>query len=89
MASTNGLKGKAESVGSLQRSAPPNFGITCHRCGGLMVREFCADLMRSTGDLDFLASRCIQCGEIIDPIILQNRRRLRKITPESGVLAEA
>lgn len=45
----------------------------CARCGGLMVSDFCMDLVRETGELEFLASRCVQCGEIVDPLILKNR----------------
>ncbi len=40
-----------------------------------MVGEFCTDLLSSTGELEVLASRCVQCGEVLDPVILQNRRR--------------
>jgi PHP family Zn ribbon phosphoesterase len=39
----------------------------CSRCRGLMVIEPC---------FDFLAWRCVQCGDMIDPVILQNRQRL-------------
>jgi hypothetical protein len=39
-----------------------------------MVGEFCMDLLNGTGELEFLASRCVQCGEVVDPVILQNRR---------------
>ena len=46
----------------------------CSRCGGLMVVEQCFDLLSDSGYLDFLARRCVQCGELIDPVILQNRR---------------
>jgi len=46
----------------------------CLRCGGLMVTEQCFDLLSDNGHLDFLARRCVQCGELIDPVILQNRR---------------
>lgn len=46
----------------------------CWRCGGLMVIEHCFDLLDDTGHLDFLAQRCVQCGELVDPIILMNRR---------------
>jgi len=45
-----------------------------------MVREFCLDLLNSTGELDFVAGRCAQCGEVVDPLILQNRRRQRDAT---------
>ena len=40
----------------------------CARCGGLMVAEWCQDLS------DYSGQRCVQCGELIDPVILQNRR---------------
>jgi hypothetical protein len=48
--------------------------MSCVRCGGLMVPEFCMDLLNSTGELDCEARRCVQCGEVVDPLILQNRR---------------
>ncbi|MEO8340670.1 MAG: hypothetical protein ABI604_13290 [Nitrospirota bacterium] len=41
----------------------------CPRCNGLMVAEWCEDLS------DYRAQRCVQCGEIVDPVILQNRRQ--------------
>jgi hypothetical protein len=39
----------------------------CSRCNGLMVAEWCEDLS------DYTAQRCVQCGEIVDPVILRNR----------------
>ncbi len=39
----------------------------CPRCSGLMVAEWCEGLSNHT------AQRCVQCGEVIDPVILQNR----------------
>lgn len=46
---------------------------TCSRCGGLLVSDFCMDLLNSTGELEFAAKRCVQCGEVVDPVILRNR----------------
>ena len=46
----------------------------CVRCGGLMVLEQCFDLHSDNGHLDFPAKRCVQCGELVDPVILKNRR---------------
>lgn len=43
----------------------------CPRCGGLMVAEWCEDLS------DYTAQRCVQCGEVIDPVILHNRGALQ------------
>lgn len=45
----------------------------CPRCLGLMTKAFFADLEDDTGQFGFWALRCMQCGEIIDPIILRNR----------------
>ena len=39
----------------------------CPRCSGLMVAEWCEELS------DYTAQRCVQCGEVIDPVILRNR----------------
>ena len=45
----------------------------CTRCGGLMVADRYIDLLDDTGQLEFTANRCIQCGEVVDNIILRNR----------------
>ncbi|MCP9449055.1 MAG: hypothetical protein NNA21_03210 [Nitrospira sp.] len=47
---------------------------TCTRCGGLLVGHVCMDLLNSDRELEFAALRCIQCGDIVDPVILRNRR---------------
>jgi hypothetical protein len=39
---------------------------TCIRCSGLMVTEPCFEL---------IVWRCVQCGERVDPVILQNRQQ--------------
>jgi len=46
---------------------------SCARCGGLMVGDFCMDLLHSTGELELAAKRCVQCGEVVDPVIQRNR----------------
>lgn len=47
---------------------------TCLRCGGFMVNEAYMDLMNNTGELEGVTTRCVQCGDILDPVILRNRR---------------
>ena len=49
---------------------------SCSRCGGLLVREVCMDLFNPTGELEVNARRCVQCGAIVDPVILANRALL-------------
>ncbi|MEC4890957.1 MAG: hypothetical protein RI101_12955 [Nitrospira sp.] len=56
----------------------------CVRCGGFMVSDLCMDLLNSTGELAFAAKRCVQCGEVVDPVIVRNRRvRLESRTVRS------
>jgi tRNA(Ile2) C34 agmatinyltransferase TiaS len=43
--------------------------MKCHRCGSVMVYE----RFYGPGE-NFLGWRCIQCGEIIDEVILENRQ---------------
>lgn len=54
-------------------SSIPHISDICARCGGLMVWEHYMDLRDDTGQIGMTALRCTSCGEVIDPIILQNR----------------
>lgn len=40
----------------------------CLRCGGLMVSE---------SGIDLVVQRCVQCGERVDSVILENRIKAR------------
>jgi hypothetical protein len=65
-----------------------NIGLLpmrCHRCQGWMVQE------RFYGPgLPFLGWRCVHCGEILDPLIWENRIHGRKSMrmPNGGVQNE-
>lgn len=48
----------------------------CPRCGGFMISERFQDLKNPTRELHFVGSRCVACGEILDPTILKNREEL-------------
>jgi len=50
---------------------------TCGRCGGYMAHDMCSDYESDSGYCNFWALRCIQCGEIVDEVILRNRLRSR------------
>jgi len=73
MASATEITGLNAFHGQVPTSAVRDESI-CARCGGLMVIDFCMDVLNSTGELDFAARRCVQCGEVIDPVIERNRR---------------
>lgn len=51
----------------------------CLRCGGFTV-AWCDTLVESPG------RRCIQCGEVIDPVILHNRLLQQTVTSGGVVL---
>ena len=46
---------------------------TCSRCGGLLTREGLFDLFDDTGHMRRWARRCVQCGDIVDALILKRR----------------
>lgn len=47
--------------------------MKCPRCTGLMIRDEFLDLQDEAGRCRFMAWRCMICGEVIDPVILQHR----------------
>lgn len=51
--------------------------LRCSRCTGLMVVEQGFDSMLGSSEADVLLRRCVQCGDIVDLVILQNRRLRR------------
>ena len=66
-------KTRAEQFGNHTITSAITYESTCDRCGGLMVTDFCMDLLFCIGETEFAAQRCVQCGEIVDPVILRNR----------------
>jgi len=39
-----------------------------------MGPEWCVNLNYDAGEMEILTWRCLQCGELIDPVILENRK---------------
>lgn len=73
MATASAERTRVDQVRSRVGSAPLSHESTCTRCGGLMVSDFCMDLLSSTGELEFAVKRCVQCGDVVDPVIQRNR----------------
>ena len=67
-------KTRSEQVGNHTVFSAVPHESTCTRCGGLMVDDLCMDLLNSFGESKFVAKRCVQCGEVVDPVILSNRQ---------------
>ena len=66
-------KTRAEQIGSHTVSSAAPHESMCARCGGLMVQDYCLDVLGNIGESEFAAKRCVQCGEVVDPVILRNR----------------
>ncbi|WP_213044152.1 hypothetical protein [Nitrospira defluvii] len=49
--------------------------MTCERCNGLMVREQICDLQGRSSSLCVDGYRCLLCGDLVDALILEHRRR--------------
>ena len=67
-------KMRAEQVGTHIVSSAVQHESTCTRCGGLMVSDFCMDVLGNIGEAESAATRCVQCGEVVDSVILLNRQ---------------
>src|SRR5690349_13530228 len=48
---------------------------SCFRCGGFLVKEQCMDSLETHGNSWFWATRCIQCGDVVDEVTLRNRAK--------------
>ncbi|QPD05219.1 MAG: hypothetical protein Nkreftii_002993 [Candidatus Nitrospira kreftii] len=47
--------------------------MRCERCKGCMIRDSFVDLRDDTGRVLFEGWRCINCGEVVDPVVLTHR----------------
>ena len=47
----------------------------CSRCGGLLVQTFCIAPEEGIADFQIEAMKCLQCGDLFDNTILENRWR--------------
>ena len=57
--------------------------MRCQRCQGCMISDHFMDLMNVTGEMDFNGWRCLNCGNIIDPVIVRQRQSIASIPVKS------
>jgi hypothetical protein len=48
--------------------------MRCVRCRGFMVKDQFFDIFDDSGHRSFYGWRCVCCGNILDPLILKNKR---------------
>ncbi len=67
------LKHETAHATPTTKMVDPRHSDTCTRCGGFMVSHWCMNVNYDAGGMEILTKRCLQCGEVIDPVILENR----------------
>lgn len=50
--------------------------MTCVRCYGLMIDDSFEDLRDDTHQFRFAAWRCLNCGEVMDSVIIGHRLKM-------------
>src|SRR5574341_277486 len=48
--------------------------MRCQRCRGCMVRDHFMDVLNVSGEMDFEGWRCLNCGDITDPVIVRHHQ---------------
>lgn len=54
--------------------------MNCPRCKSMMVPHFIYDAYVDFAGSGLGAWRCVSCGNVVDPVILQNRQRVAPAT---------
>ncbi|GJL57079.1 MAG: hypothetical protein NPIRA02_42110 [Nitrospirales bacterium] len=47
--------------------------MVCQRCAGWMQKQALMDHLNESGEVFIMAWRCLNCGEVLDPVIVRNR----------------
>lgn len=47
--------------------------MTCTRCQGCMAKDLFMDIRESGGEMWAASWRCINCGNVFDPVVERNR----------------
>ncbi len=49
--------------------------MQCRRCQGMLVADYSFDHLDATSPDLIQTWRCVMCGDVVDPVILHNRRQ--------------
>lgn len=78
------MKSQFESI-AIKTDIGTDLDTECFRCGGLMVVDHCFDVLGDAGEIDCKVFRCIQCGDVVDPVILRHRTDPPALAPKKHV----
>jgi RNase P subunit RPR2 len=48
--------------------------MRCQRCQGCLITDHFMDIHNVSGEMDFKGWRCLNCGDITDPIIARHHQ---------------
>ena len=57
--------------------------MQCQRCQGHMVGDHFMDLLNVTGEIVFNGWRCLNCGNITDPVIVRHHQSIEGVSAKS------
>lgn len=52
---------------------------SCPRCHGYMIHDSYLDPYSNSGTFAIAILRCVQCGNVLDPVIVTNRRKSKTV----------
>lgn len=68
VSSTPAGSGGGAGMGHESTEEKRNNHDGCRRCGGLLVPEQLPELLLDSGPLEVWGRRCVQCGNVVDPV---------------------
>ena len=57
--------------------------MRCQRCQGYMISDQFMDLRNVSGEIDFNGWRCLNCGDITDPVIVRHHQLATSVPAKS------
>ena len=71
------------NLNSLRRTRHVARHLTsnCRRCQGLLIESFCISPKEDNADFQIPVRKCLQCGDLFDFTILENRYRSQHHQP--------
>ena len=57
--------------------------MQCQRCQGHMVGDHFMDFLNVAGEMAFNGWRCLNCGNITDPVIMRHHQSTERVPAKS------
>lgn len=57
--------------------------MQCRRCQGYLITDHFMDILSVSGEVNFTGWRCLNCGDITDPVIVRHHQVARRAPAKS------